>query len=114
MSDLKTCPFCGSENIDSAFVRGYANGDRKQPIVATGCNDCGAVGPVVRVPDNRTGYAESAEKWNTRTLMGGGELVGFRYRANGHSEWVTVFGRSPDSYELREFEIEALYTRPQA
>lgn len=52
------------------------------------------------------------EEWNL--LMGGGEPVGFRHRANGHSEWVTVFGRSPDSYELRELEIEALYTRPQA
>lgn len=63
---LEPCPFCGADDIDSAFVRGYEQGDRLRPMVGAGCNSCGAVGPTVRVPDNSTGYAESIEIWNAR------------------------------------------------
>lgn len=48
MSKLLPCPFCGSKDIDPAFweVAGY-----KGP----GCKGCGAI-------------ADSAEKWNRRSL----------------------------------------------
>ena len=66
MEQLKPCPFCGSIDIDASFMRGYRRGDNTQPIIAAGCNDCGAVGPDVSVPDHSTGYPESLEKWNKR------------------------------------------------
>jgi hypothetical protein len=46
---LIPCPFCGSDDIDPAFVM-YANDAECSP----GCNNCGAT-------------AETAEKWNARS-----------------------------------------------
>lgn len=66
MTNLKPCPFCGSENTDPSFSRGYEGGDRTKPNIATGCFDCGAVGPSVLVK-SVTGYDESAAAWNTRS-----------------------------------------------
>ena len=68
MSDkliTEPCPWCGSDRIDAGYSRGYAQGDRKRPEIAAGCWDCSATGPVVLVPENSMGYAESAAKWNT-------------------------------------------------
>ena len=61
------CPFCGSDDIDPSFARGYERGDMTQPTIAAGCNSCGATGPTVRVPDHSTGYAEAADKWDDRS-----------------------------------------------
>ena len=63
---LLACPFCGSDDIDESFVRGYERGDQTQPVVGAGCMSCGAAGPTVRVPDHSAGYTEVAAKWNTR------------------------------------------------
>src|SRR5690606_30875431 len=63
---LIDCPFCGSKNIDESMVRGYAAGDRTQPIIAAGCWGCGATGPQIPVPDHSTGYKEAADSWNKR------------------------------------------------
>lgn len=63
---LLDCPFCGSDDIDVSFVRGYARGDQTQPIVGAGCMSCGAAGPTVRVPDHSTGYIEATAMWNVR------------------------------------------------
>ena len=63
---IKPCPFCGGSDIDEAFVRSYKSGDQSQPIIAAGCNSCGASGPDTNVPDHSTGYKESINKWNDR------------------------------------------------
>lgn len=66
MMELKPCPFCGGNDIDLSFVRGYEKGDKTQPIIGAGCYSCGASGPTVSIPAHNTGYEESAEKWNSR------------------------------------------------
>jgi hypothetical protein len=69
MTNLKPCPFCGSENTDPAFSRGFDGGDRNKPNIAAGCFDCCAVGPQVSCPSFSVGagYEESAAAWNTRS-----------------------------------------------
>ena len=49
-------------------------------------------------------------------LLGDGEAVAFRCRRSNYNdgEWDYVDGRPPDSYELRECEIQSLYTVPPA
>jgi hypothetical protein len=39
-------------------------------------------------------------------------LIGFRWRKPRGERWFYVEGRAPDSYELREFEIETTYSAP--
>lgn len=60
------CPFCGSDDIDASFSRGYKGGDYTKPLIAAGCMKCGAVGPDVLLDSPRPGYKESAEAWNRR------------------------------------------------
>jgi len=64
--ELKSCPFCGSDDIDAAFAAGYQAGDQTQPTMAAGCMSCGAAGPDVKVPDHSAGHDKAAEKWNLR------------------------------------------------
>lgn len=64
--NLMSCPFCGSNEVDPSFVRGYEYGDLSQPIIAAGCMECGASGKSVNVPDHSTGYKEAADAWNKR------------------------------------------------
>ncbi len=42
------------------------------------------------------------------------EAVAFRCRIKGMTEWSYIGHRSPDTFELRECEIESLYTHPAA
>jgi Lar family restriction alleviation protein len=65
MNKLKPCPFCGGDDTDASFSRGWKGGDRSKPTIAAGCYGCGAVGPDVLV-NSGSGYAESTEAWNKR------------------------------------------------
>lgn len=53
MSELKPCPFCGSNNVD---LSGYLNG-RYYDVA---CMACEAKGPVAQLADG------AAEAWNRR------------------------------------------------
>lgn len=67
--ETKACPFCGSNDIDLAFSRGFDGGDESKPIISAGCMNCGTCGPDVPVPKTgkiETGYEESAAAWNNR------------------------------------------------
>ncbi|WP_417329213.1 Lar family restriction alleviation protein [Halomonas cupida] len=75
MSELLPCPFCGSQDTDPAFSRGYAKGDMTQPVIAAGCMSCGASGADVPVPDHSTGYEQAAEAWNRRHVPEGWQCV---------------------------------------
>ncbi len=66
-AELLPCPFCGGANIDPAMARGFKGGDKSKPIVAAGCWECGAIGPMVPVESSPTGYVDAAAAWNTRT-----------------------------------------------
>ena len=50
--------------------------------------------------------ADAAE--HTNIPDGSEEIEGFRWRAKGFEMWNYVFGRAPDSWELREAEIESV------
>lgn len=67
MNELKPCPFCGSGRTDPTFSRGYKAGDQPKPAVASGCWDCGAVGPDVLVPEHSSGHLLAVKAWNSRT-----------------------------------------------
>lgn len=51
MSDLKPCPFCGSNNLKPAYHSPYVI-----------CGDCKALGP----GSSDITYDEAVEAWNTR------------------------------------------------
>lgn len=68
IENLELCPFCGSNNTDPAFARGFAGGDETKPEIAAGCFNCGCTGPSVLVPSGSNGYAQSAAAWNRRTI----------------------------------------------
>ncbi len=55
MSELKPCPFCGSEHLifDEGYIGGMIN-----------CKRCDAAGPWVQVTENIE--EEAIRRWNTR------------------------------------------------
>ena len=59
MSELRECPFCGSDDIDSSFAQGTdITGYRT--TYGAGCNDCGGCGPMSEEPE------EAIKAWNQR------------------------------------------------
>lgn len=59
MSELKRCPFCGGEHIDSTYFNWC-------PAIM--CTDCGAV-MTVPMDWSRNREEELERKWNTRIPM---------------------------------------------
>ena len=66
-SDLLSCPFCGSENVESGEALVVKD---ENYYAQTGCEDCGALGQIKPVPKGklydpeRNKHADQA--WNTR------------------------------------------------
>ncbi len=57
--------------------------------------------------DMRERYADLAEQGERQ------EAVAFRCKLSIHKDWKYIDHRAPDSFELRECEIQPLYTTPQ-
>jgi hypothetical protein len=91
---LIPCPFCGSDDIDPAFVM-YANDAECSP----GCNNCGAT-------------AETAEKWNARS--GAAQQPGMREALEAARSEIVVaisfLGRDLNTDRLTET-VDSLITR---
>lgn len=59
-------------------------------------------------------WGESVERSAPQAAEQGEQPVGFRCRRVGSTfDWTYIDHRAPDSFELRECEIENIYTRPQ-
>lgn len=108
MSELKPCPFCGSENIavgsdkGTVYRRNTAFGDltRSVPTVRWAyCVDCGCVAPAEKV-NNFDGFYKPDEQedalnraisaWNRRAQQ---------ERENQKPQWISVKDRLPDKLE---------------
>ena len=66
MSELKPCPFCGSDDIDASFVMGFVEGNKERLGIGCGCMDCGASSAMIVIPEGEDGHKESIEAWNKR------------------------------------------------
>jgi len=58
MSELRECPFCGSDRVDYEWC---------DEFVEVGCRSCGCIGPTVHGEDDEdTCLRRTFELWNTR------------------------------------------------
>lgn len=78
MTELKPCPFCGSENVATAFAQPpYMLAKIKNKYVFAGCKDCGAAtslffannrtrSPIFNKANEKKAFNKAIEAWNRR------------------------------------------------
>jgi hypothetical protein len=95
-AELEACPFCGSHNISSGeSLVSDDEGYGKQ----TGCEDCGALGPIVRIVEDHIIGPDASEvadaAWNRRAALSAPQLAGDAALTDAYAE-----GRRDEQQEL--------------
>lgn len=65
MSDLKPCPFCGSEDIEIKYIGNAHTKTRKVQLKCKSCRVTRTDGAIYH--DHEWCYETAAKQWNTRT-----------------------------------------------